>query len=119
MIIFVCSMRLTGKKVLLKLKLKNQGNLKLCKAIDQLILTIEEKNWKTKEEIKADRSDADQVHTDGFYFFDINVHRTLVLIQLIKEKATIVWAGTHDDYERVFKNTKSMVKKYLSDNDWI
>ncbi|TCC94650.1 type II toxin-antitoxin system HigB family toxin [Pedobacter hiemivivus] len=113
-------MRVTGKKVLLKLKFKNQGNLKLCKAIDELILTIEEKNWKTKEEIRADRSDADQVHTDGFYFFDINVHRALVLIQLNDDgKATIVWAGTHDNYERVFKNTKSMVKKYLSDNSWI
>jgi mRNA-degrading endonuclease HigB of HigAB toxin-antitoxin module len=113
-------MRVTGKKVLLRLKLKNQGNLKLCKAIDQLILTIETKNWKTKEEIKTDRPDADQVHADGFYFFDINVHRTLVLIQLNYDgKATIVWAGTHDNYERVFKNTKSMVKKYLSDNSWI
>ena len=112
-------MRVTGKKVLLKLKFKNQGNLKLCKAIDQLIFTIEEKNWKTKEEIRADRSDADQVHTDGFYFFDINVHRALVLIQLNDNEATVVWAGTHDDYERVFKNTKNTIKKYLSDNRWI
>ncbi|MNK03525.1 hypothetical protein D3C87_213740 [compost metagenome] len=112
-------MRLTRKEVLLKLKLKNQGNLKLCKAIDQLILTIEKKNWKTKEEIKTDRPDADQIHTDGFYFFDINVHRTLVLIQLNDNEATVVWAGTHDDYERIFKNTKNTVKKYLSDNCWI
>ena len=75
-------MRLTQKSILLKLKHKNKGNLKLCKAIDQLISAIEENNWKKKTEVIRDRPDADQVHNDGFYFFNISVHRTLVLVEL-------------------------------------
>lgn len=113
-------MRLTQKSILLKIKHKNKGNLKLCKAIDQLISAIEESEWKTKEDVIRDRPDADQVHSDGFYFFDISIHRTLVLVELGEDgEATIVWAGDHETYERVFKNSKATIKKYLSDNGWI
>ena len=76
-------MRLTGKGILLKLKHKNKGNLKLCKAIDQFIFVIEESWWRTKEDVLRDRPDADQVHSDGFYFFDIGIHRTLVLVEFL------------------------------------
>lgn len=61
-------MELTGKKILIKLKAKNKGNKLLATAIDNLINTIEAKQWKSKEEVKTDRPDADQVHPDGFYF---------------------------------------------------
>jgi mRNA interferase HigB len=114
-------MKLFRKNLLEKLKTKNKGNIKLTKAIDELISTIEMKTWKTKEDIKADRPDADQVHSDGFYFFNIHVHRTLVLIELSTHSgiARIVWAGSHSKYERTFKNSKDTIKKYLSDNNWI
>lgn len=113
-------MILAQKNILLKVKQKNKGNIKLCKAIDELIATIEDKNWKTKEDVLYDRPDADQVHGDGFYFFDINIHRTLILIELSNDiGATVVWAGSHEDYERVFKNSKNIIKKYLSDRGWI
>lgn len=106
--------------MLIKLKFKNRGNIKLCCAVDQLLLNLQEKNWQTKEEIKNDRPDADQVHSEGFYFFDISLHRTLVLI-LFEDagEATIIWVGPHDKYERVFKNNKDVVRRYLSDNNWI
>ncbi|HEY0175995.1 MAG TPA: type II toxin-antitoxin system HigB family toxin [Pedobacter sp.] len=113
-------MRLTQKSILLKVKQKNKGNVKLCKAIDQLILTIEERNWKKDEEIKKDFPYADQVHSDGFYFFNISIHRTLILIGLEESgEATVIWAGTHDDYERIFKNSKDTIRKYLSERGWI
>ncbi len=113
-------MRLTQKSNLLKVKQKNKGNMKLCKAIDELISLIEDKSWKSKEDILRDRPDADQVHSDGFYFFDISIHRTLMLLELSDDgEATIIWAGTHDDYERIFKNSKGIIKKYLSERGWI
>jgi len=113
-------MRLTGKQILLKLKHKNKGNALLCDAIDDLITTIERKSWASKEEILKDRPDADQVHNDGFYFFDINVHRTLILIEFgANGEATIIWAGTHAVYETVFKNNKTAIKKWLSKQGWI
>lgn len=113
-------MRLTQKAILLKVKHKNKGNIKLCKAIDEFIATVEEKNWENREELLSDRPDADQVHKDGFYFFDVNIHRMLVLMELGSNgEATIVWAGTHDDYERIFKNSKDSIRKYLRDKGWI
>lgn len=113
-------MRLTQKSILLKVKQKNKGNIKLCKAIDELISTIEDNSWETKEDILFDRPDADQVHSDGFYFFDISIHRAMLLLELSDDgEATVVWAGTHDDYERIFRNSKSVIKKYLSDRGWI
>ncbi len=72
-------MRLTGQKILLKLKKKNVGNRKLCDAIDQLIVDLE--TFEPVNDSLADRrKDADCVHSDGFYFFDIHIHRTLILI---------------------------------------
>jgi len=118
-IIFVELMRLTQKSILLKVKQKNKGNIKLCKAIDELISIVEDKSWETKEDILRDRPDADQVYSDGFYFFDINIHRTLILLELSEAEATVVWAGTHHDYERIFKNSKTVIKKFLSDKGWI
>jgi len=113
-------MRLTNKQILLKLKHKNKGNTLLCDAIDNLIATIESKKWGSKEEILKDRPDADQVHSDGFYFFDINVHRTLILIEFEADgEATIVWAGNHKEYDAVFKNNKTAIKKWLSKQGWI
>ncbi len=113
-------MKFVSKKPLLKLKAKNKGNSALCDAIDQLIADVESSNWKNKEEVKASRPDADQVHNDGYYFFNINVHRTLILIELgAGGVADVVWAGNHDAYERTFKNDKVVIAKWLKERDLI
>lgn len=114
------NMDLVGKSILMKVKHKSKGNTQLGQAIDELISIIEGSTWTTKDDILKDRPDADQVHSDGFYFFDLNIHRTLVMIELGQGgEASVVWAGNHEDYERIFKNSKDTIKKYLSDRDWI
>lgn len=112
-------MRVIGKKTILKLKNKNIGNKKLCAAIDKLIQDLEK--FKPDESLLTEiRNDADCVHSDGFYFFNINIHRTLILIELDDiGEATIIWAGTHQEYERVFKNNKSTIEKWLRDKNHI
>jgi mRNA interferase HigB len=73
-------MRLTNKKILEKLKRKNKGNPLLVKAIDKLIDDIDDNDWKDQSELNKTRPDADHVHSDGFYFFNINIHRTMILM---------------------------------------
>lgn len=34
-------------------------------------------------------------------------------------EATIVWAGTHQEYEKTFKNNKSTIEKWLRKNNYI
>jgi hypothetical protein len=106
-------MRIIGKKTILKLKKKNIGNSKLCDAIDQLICDLESFDPK-KNALKDVREDADSVHQDGFYFFDIHTHRTLILIELDDEgEATVIWAGNHQEYERTYKITNPRLKNGL------
>ncbi len=53
-------------------------------------------------------------------FFNIDVHRTLILIEFDEGgEMTIVWAGSRDDYEKTFKNNKNVIKKWLRDREWI
>lgn len=113
-------MRIINKHILAKLIKKNRGNSKLVKAVQRLLSEIEESNWKTPLELTDSRPDADCVYGGEFYFFNINVHRTLILIEFEENgEATIVWAGSHDDYELIFKNNRMVIKKWLSDNNWI
>ncbi len=84
-------LELLQKSILLKLKKKNRGNTKLVKAISQLIDDIEEAEWNDHHELKLDRSDADCVHNDGFYFFDINIHRTMVWVVFEDDVTTVLW----------------------------
>ncbi|KAF2327958.1 type II toxin-antitoxin system HigB family toxin [Flavobacterium ginsenosidimutans] len=112
-------MRIIGKKTILKIKKKNIGNKKLCDEIDKLIVDLERfnSNENTIDEI---RNDADCVHNDGFYFFNINIHRTLILIEFDDDgEATIVWAGTHQEYESTFKNNKATIEKWLRKNNYV
>ncbi len=106
-------MDLLGKHRLLKLKKKNRGNIKLTKAIDELITDIINSDWKSKLELQDDRIDADLVHNDGFFFFDISIHRTMILIIFEDKEANIIWTGTHDEYERIFKNNKTVIESWL------
>lgn len=112
-------MRLINKKTLEKLKNKNRGNMSLSNAIDKLIKDVEDSEWKNQTELNKIRPDADCVHSDGFYFFNINIHRTMILIEFDDNEASVVWAGTHQDYETTFKNNKNTIKKWLNFHDWI
>jgi mRNA interferase HigB len=112
-------MRLIGKHKLEKLKRKNRGNISLTREIDQLIVDIEMNEWKSKAELKTTRSDADCVHSDGFYFFNLNVNRTMILLEFEEGEASVVWVGNHQEYENIFKNNKGTIKKWLKDNNWI
>lgn len=112
-------MRLLGKKKLEKFKRKNTGNTILTKEINTLIADIENNNWINHNEIKNTRSDADCVHIDGFYFFDINSCKTLILIEFDDGEATVAWIGSHDDYERTFRNNRNTIRKWLKTNNWI
>jgi hypothetical protein len=110
-------MRVIGRKVLVKLKKKNTGNRQLCDAIDKLINDLETFN---PPGFRAIRKDADSVHPEGFYFFDIDMHRALVLIETEDEgEATIIWAGSHQDYERTFRNNRATKEKWLRNRDYI
>ncbi len=111
-------MRIIGKKNLLKLKRKNSGNKKLCNEIDQLIEDLENFEPETSS-ITAVRNDADCVHSDGFFFFDIHIHRVFILIEFDDGEATIVWSGTHQEYERTFKNNKDTIEKWLRNKNYI
>ncbi|MBN2730406.1 MAG: type II toxin-antitoxin system HigB family toxin [Bacteroidales bacterium] len=112
-------MRLLGKPKLEKLKRKNKGNKKLIDSIERLIIDIEENNWSNQLEVKESRPDADCIHSDGFYFFNINVHRTIILIEFDDGEATVVWVGTHSQYETTFKNNKAIIEKWLRANEYI
>ncbi len=112
-------MELLRKDRLLKLKKKNKGNSRLSGAIDKLILDIENARWSTKLEVKKIRPDADCVHSDGFYFFDIHIHRTMVLIVFEQNEATIIWTGTHDEYDVTFKGNKNTIRKWLRNQQLI
>jgi len=112
-------MRIIGKKNIIKVKKKNIGNKKLCNEIDKLMTDLENFNPITQNILDI-RADADCVHKDGFYFFDICIHRTLILIEFDEEgEATIVWVGTHQEYESTFKNNKSTIEKWLRKNNYI
>lgn len=106
-------MELFRKNKLYKLKAKNRGNTKLIKAIDKLISDVESANWTNQTDIKESRQDADYIHSDGFYFFDINIHRTMILVVFEDNEATVIWTGSHDEYDKVFKGNKATIEKWL------
>lgn len=112
-------MRIINKKVLEKLKRKKRGDVALAKAIDQLIKDFERHHWHNQEDLKQVRQDADCVHSDGFYFFDIEIHRTMILIEFEDDEASVIWVGNHQQYERLFKNNKSAIANWLKAKDFI
>jgi hypothetical protein len=88
-------------------------------AIDQLIEDIEGLDIRVST-IEKIRMDADRVHSEGFYFFDIHIHRTFVLIDLDDDgEATVIWVGSHDEYERTFKNNRYTIKHWLRNKGYI
>lgn len=109
-------MHIEGKRILERLLSKNRGNLRLAKAVDQLIKDLEINSAEDIGELLKIRNDADRVHSKGLYFFNLHVHRTLVLIEINKNQAEIVWAGTHKEYVRTFKNNTNTIEKWLRAN---
>ena len=113
-------MIVVNKKLLEKLKRKNKGNVFLIVAIDNLIGDLENNNLNNQTELLKIRPDADCVHEDGFYFFDIHIHRSLILVEFDESgEITIVWCGSHDEYETTFKNNKNTIRKWLKEREWI
>ncbi len=113
-------MRLIGSSKLEKLKRKNRGNKILGHAIDQIITDLEKNDFINQSQLTAIRPDADLVHSEGFYFLDIHVHRVMILIEFEDDgEATIVWCGSHDEYEKTFKNNKNTIKKWLKNQGFI
>lgn len=98
---------------MLKLKRKNQGNVKLSKAIDKLITDIESSTWNNKLELIESRPDADSVHSENFFFLDINIHRTLAFVIFNEQYAEILWVGNHDEYDITFKGNKKTIETWL------
>lgn len=113
-------MKLVNKHLLYQLKKKNQGNKKLIKAIDKLITDLERTEWNNPNELMKSRPDADCVFGGEFYFFNVSVYRTLIMIEFEDDgEMTVVWAGNHHDYEKIFKNNRSVIRKWLIDHEWI
>lgn len=112
-------MKIAYLRIIEKYLRKNKGNKKLKADVENLILTIKNSKWEKPEDIKSSRPDADKVHSEGFYFFNISKSRTMILIELEEGQASIVWCGNHKDYEVTFKNNKSTIKKWLQNRNWI
>ncbi len=119
-VILAILMRVINKKKLEKFRRKNRGNIILSKGINDLIEAIEYNTWENGLELSKTRIDADCVHPEGFFFFDITrADRTMILIEFDENEATIVWVGNHDDYISNFKNNKNTIKAWLKSNGWI
>lgn len=106
-----------NKTKLIELKRKNLGNKRLIQAVDQLIQDLEDGSITNIDELIEVRRDADRVHSRGFYFFDLHIHRVLVFIQIAANNATIIWTGTHQEYSKTFKNNTNTIEKWLRTKD--
>ncbi len=98
---------------------KNRGNKLLEVAIRKLINDFEVNEWKSAEKLLESRTDADKVHPDGFYFFNMKDHRTMILIEFDDNESTVVWCGDHDHYVSIFKNNRNTIRKWLKAKNWI
>jgi hypothetical protein len=112
-------MELAGKKILSKLKDKNRGNTQLVNSLNQLQSDLENTNSASFEHLKKLRNDIEKVHNQGFYFVDIHIHRAMLFIKIKENEATIVWAGSHQEYVRLFKNNKDSIEKWLKKNNFL
>lgn len=106
-------MKLIGKPKLVKLKKKKKGDAPLVKAVDKFIQDVKDAKWRTPEEMQNSRVDADIAHPDGFYFFNLKQHRTMVLVEFGQGIVKVEWVGSHDDYETSFGNNKKTIEKWL------
>lgn len=45
--------------------------------------------------------------------------RSLIKIEFEENEATVLWAGTHREYEDIFRNNKRTIEKWLRKNELI
>jgi mRNA interferase HigB len=43
----------------------------------------------------------------------------MILVEFEDGEASVVWVGTHQEYESIFKNNKNTIRKWLRTNNWI
>lgn len=106
-------MQLDEKRILTKWQQKNRGNRRLLDAIDKLIFDLENSEYASYTDLLKERKDADQVHTKGIFFFNVENDRVLVAIKFEKNRAITLWIGTHSSYEKLFRNNKTTIEKWL------
>ncbi len=82
-------------------------------SIDKLIEDFETNDIVSQKDLLNIRSDADKVHPDGYFFFNLKNDRTMVLVSFEEDESTILWCGNHDKYESTFKNNKNTIRKWL------
>ena len=98
-------MKVYGIRILLKHKKKNKGNKRLGIEIDKLISDLERYSPSEKSFFDI-RKDADLVHGNGFYFFNIEIHRTLIFIAFEKKyEATVLWVSRNQTHTASWENS--------------
>jgi mRNA interferase HigB len=65
------------------------------------------------QELENQEPGTGEVHSDGFYFFNLDTYRTLALVIFDEQEAEIIWVNDHPAYERVFQNSKDVIEKWL------
>ena len=96
---YLCNVKLLNQKLLKKHLDKNRGNKSLVKAIDKLIADFETNSINSVEELLHIRSDADKIHSNNFFFFNLKDHRTMILVVFEEDESEVLWCGNHDKYE--------------------
>ena len=43
----------------------------------------------------------------------------MILIEFNDSEASVAWVGSHQEYDRTFKNNKRTIRNWLKSNDWI
>ena len=54
-----------------------------------------------------------------FISLDIHVLRTMILIVFEDNEATVIWTGSHDEYDKTFKGNKKTIEKWLRNQQLI
>jgi nucleoside-diphosphate-sugar epimerase len=52
--------------------------------------------------------DTAYMHSDEFHFFNVTIHRTMILIIFDDDEASFVWVGTQQEYETTLKKYPSV-----------
>jgi mRNA-degrading endonuclease HigB of HigAB toxin-antitoxin module len=102
-------MYVIGKKVVFKYTKKDKN---LLNEFNKCITAIEKSVWKNGQDVKNTFNDVDHIG-ENIYIFNIKSSRSLLLIYFDENEIEIVWAGSHNNYEKLFKNNKSAILKYL------
>jgi mRNA interferase HigB len=78
-----------------------------------LIEDVETSDWKNKFDLIMTRPDANKIYGDNFYFFDISIHKTTIMIVFHEQEAELLWVGTHSEYDTIFKGNKKTIETWI------